>query len=159
MTEKKTEVLVFVRRLEGLGGGWTVEGRGGRGRLKADGVFSDVASVRWHITAPAWRITAFTLQLKNRPCDNLFSWSAPSAIVCPENRIMFLHEFHPSLPSLPPLPCSSLQYLRPCYSLRLFISSFLISSSQRNSYRITLRFQNKTLFFEGVTGSLLIQAS
>lgn len=85
----------------GTGGG---RGRGGRGRLKADGVFSDVASVRWHITAPAWRITAFTLQLKNRPCDNLFSWSAPSAIVCPENRIMFLHEFHPSLlSSTPPL--------------------------------------------------------
>lgn len=31
MTEKTTEVLVFVRRLEGLGGGWTVGGRGGDG--------------------------------------------------------------------------------------------------------------------------------
>lgn len=46
-------------------------------------VFPRVASVCWLFAAPAPRITAFTLQLKNSPCDNLFSWSMPSSIVFP----------------------------------------------------------------------------
>lgn len=45
-------------------------------------VFPDVAVVCWFFTA--LRITAFTLQLKNSHCYNLFSWSAPSNIVFPE---------------------------------------------------------------------------
>lgn len=57
---------------------WGVEcGGGDKGRA----VFPDVASVLF--AAPAPRITAFTLQLKNSPRDNLFSWSTPSRIVFP----------------------------------------------------------------------------
>lgn len=64
--------------------GW----RGGEDKGRA--VFPDVAAVRWHFAAPAPRITAFTLQLKNSPRDNLFSWSTPSSIVLAENRFLFL---------------------------------------------------------------------
>lgn len=53
------------------------------GEDKGRAVFPDVASVLF--AAPAPRITAFTLQLKNSPRDNLFSWSSPSCIVFQEN--------------------------------------------------------------------------
>lgn len=52
------------------------------GEDKGRAVFPDVASV--HFAAPAPRITAFTLQLKNSPRDNLFSWSSPYCIVFQE---------------------------------------------------------------------------
>lgn len=58
-------------------------GRWAGGEDKGRAEFPDVASVLF--AAPAPRITAFTLQLKNSPRDNLFSWSAPSCIVFPEN--------------------------------------------------------------------------
>lgn len=53
------------------------------GEDKGRAVFPDVASVLF--AAPAPRITAFTLQLKNSPRDNLFSWSSPHCIVFQEN--------------------------------------------------------------------------
>lgn len=59
-------------------------GRAG-GEDKGRAVFPDVAAVCWLFAAPAPRITAFTLQLKNSPRDNLFSWSTPSSIVFPKN--------------------------------------------------------------------------
>lgn len=63
-------------------------GAGGRGD-KGSAVFPDVAAVCWLFAAPAPRITAFTLQLKNSPRDNLFSWSTPSNIVCAQNSLLF----------------------------------------------------------------------
>lgn len=63
-----------------------------RGEDKGRAVFPDVASVCWLFAAPAPRITAFTLQLKNSPRDNLFSWSTPSSIVI---FITCLHEVLP----------------------------------------------------------------
>ena len=67
-------------------------GRGGEDKGRA--VFPDVAAVCWLFAAPAPRITAFTLQLKNSPRDNLFSWSTPSSIVFPENSFFFFSFFH-----------------------------------------------------------------
>lgn len=81
------------REMSGSGGcARRKRGRGGEGRRGEDkgrAVFPDVAAVCWLFAAPAPRITAFTLQLKNSPRDNLFSWSTPSSIVFPENSFFF----------------------------------------------------------------------
>lgn len=96
-----------------------------------------MASLCWLFAAPAPRITAFTLQLKNSPRDNLFSWSTPSGIVFPENSFFLC--FNVSLYEI--LPLSLSLSLAPTFSpyvsaVIFFPSSYLfllISNSLRNS--------------------------